>query len=277
MLYNQDSVIVRQFKIERSDVKRKVIYHFSDVHLTEQDALSDEAERKRSDELTSAWERVRKDFALYHGESYEDFQIISAKEHLKRLVDRSMDGDALVMTGDIIDFNGGANVRAFDEIFSAFDKPFISVCGNHEDGKALPDGFLFSKTKEGTQVIEFDDLLIFGIDDSKGFITKEQNERFVELLSSGKPIIVAMHIPLLTDGNKEKLSILDEYFYLNNSKIDCETERFIKLLKENSNQLAAVFSGHLHFGNESEIESGLTQYVASQGILGNINKCIIGV
>ena len=86
-----------------------------------------------------------------------------------------------------------------------------------------------------------------------------------------------MHIPLLTDGNYEKLKNADEYFYLNNKKASEETLEFIEILKANKEKIIAVFSGHLHFGNESEIAPNLTQYVASQGILGNINKYVIGV
>jgi predicted MPP superfamily phosphohydrolase len=270
-------VLIHEFKIERNDIKKKVIYHFSDVHLTEYDEFSDENERNKATELKEAWERVRKDFALYHGESYEDFQVIGAKEHLENLIAHSKDGTALVMTGDIIDFIGGANIRAVDSVLSGFDKPFISVCGNHEDAESIPEGFIFSKTKDLTQIIDLGDLLIFGIDNSKRFITKEQNEKLKELISRKKPIIIAMHVPVMTEGNKEKLLKCDEYFRLNHSDATAETLEFIDILKQNSEQIVAVFAGHLHFGNESEIAPKLTQYVASQGILGNLNRYIIGV
>lgn len=272
----RSKLLIREFKIERNDIKKKVIYHFSDVHLTEYDGLSDESERKKANELKEAWERVRRDYALHYGESYEDFQVIGAKEHLENLIARSKDGAALVMTGDIIDFIGGANLRAFDSALSNFDKPFISVCGNHEDAESIPDGFIFSKTKEPTQTIDLGDLLIFGIDNSKRFITKEQNDKLKELISRKKPIIVAMHVPVMTEGNKEKLQKCDEYFRLNHSNATAETLEFIDILKQNAGQIVAVFAGHLHFGNESEIAPGLTQYIASQGILGNLNRYIIG-
>ena len=271
-----DSIVLHNFKIEREDIKRKVIYHFSDVHLTEYDELSSESEINKAKELTSAWEKVRRDFALYSGEKCEEAQLISAKSHLQSLINASCDGDALVMTGDVIDFIGSANLRAVDSILTDFQKPFISVCGNHEDSNLIPDGIIFSVTKRETQEIDLGDLIIIGIDNSKRKITKAQNDFLLNTLSKGKPIIVAMHIPIMTNGNEALLKKGDEYFYLNNSHADEETLRFIDILKENSSQIVALLSGHLHFGNESEIISDLTQYVASQGILGNLNRYEIG-
>ncbi len=273
----KSNVLVNEFTIAREDIKKKIIYHFSDVHLAEFDETSSESEKKRAIESQSAWETVRKDFANLHSESCEECQLTSAKEHLKNLISLSKDGDALVMTGDIVDFVSDANLKVIDSVLSGFDKPFISVCGNHEDAKGIPDGFIFSKTKESTQTLDLGDLIIFGIDNSRSSVTKEQNEKLLDVLTLNKPIIIAMHVPVMTDGNKEELIKYDEYFYLNNSRIDGETLKFIEILKNNAEQIIAVFSGHLHFSDESEIAPNLTQFVASQGILGNVNKYVIGV
>ena len=52
--------------------------------------------------------------------------------------------------------------------------------------------------------------------------------------------------------------------------------KVIELIKENSALVAAVLAGHLHFNNISHITEGVTQYVSSQGIAGNINEYTIG-
>jgi hypothetical protein len=35
-------------------------------------------------------------------------------------------------------------------------------------------------------------------------------------------------------------------------------------------------AGHLHFLNTCELAPGFTQYVSSQGLLGNLNRYVIG-
>ena len=52
--------------------------------------------------------------------------------------------------------------------------------------------------------------------------------------------------------------------------------RFIELIKANSDKIAAVLCGHLHFANDSHITDGIMQYVSTQGVTGNLNKYIIG-
>lgn len=270
-------VIINEFRIERKDIKKKIIYHVSDVHLAESDGFSDEAEIKKANESKAAWEKVRKDFAVLYGESCEDWQFVSAKEHLRNLISVANDGDALVLTGDIIDFVGGANLRAVDNELTRLTKPFISVCGNHDKARLMPDGFLFSETKNQTQLLDLGDVTVLGIDNSERRITKEQNDSLKIAIDTGKPIIIAMHVPIMTDGNREKLDKCGEYFYLNHSDATEETLEFIEIIKTNSSQIVALLAGHLHFGNESEIAPNLVQYVASQGILGNINRYEIGV
>jgi hypothetical protein len=38
----------------------------------------------------------------------------------------------------------------------------------------------------------------------------------------------------------------------------------------------AVVAGHLHFLNTCQLAPEITQYVSSQGLLGNLNRYVIG-
>ena len=89
-------------------------------------------------------------------------------------------------------------------------------------------------------------------------------------------MILVLHIPIMAEDNRELLLSCGEYFRLNHSEADEETLKFIDLVQHNTDQIAAVLAGHLHFHNECEIAPGLIQYVSSQGILGNINRYEIG-
>ena len=66
------------------------------------------------------------------------------------------------------------------------------------------------------------------------------------------------------------------YFQLNHAEATAETLRFVELIRQNAGKVAAVFAGHLHFLNVSEIAPGVPQYVSTQGITGNMNRYEIG-
>jgi 3',5'-cyclic AMP phosphodiesterase CpdA len=180
------------------------------------------------------------------------------------------------MAGDLCEYISPANLRFLDEKLGSSSIPWLAVCGNHDPAETIPDGLLFSRTKQPVQVLDLEDLLIVGIDNAKRCITAQQNTRLRELLATGKPMILAMHVPVLTEGNRELLTDCGEYFQLNHAGADRETLEFANLLRENAGQIVAVLAGHLHFQNVSEIAPSLPQFISSQGILGNINRYEIG-
>ena len=150
------------------------------------------------------------------------------------------------------------------------------VKGNHEvTGEAL-DGICLSNITNPVQTFEFEDIIIVGMDNSTRDITAEQNKKLKDVLKKGKPILIAMHCPLMTDGNRELLERAGEYYQLNSKNASEEVFAFVDIIKQNSEQILAVLAGHLHFKNNSEITSGVTQYVSSQGALGHINRYEIG-
>ncbi len=271
-----DSIILHKFNIPVKGVKKKKIYHFSDTHLTEYDSISDTAEKERAIKQTAAWENVRSGFASAYNEPYEEAHKISGKEHFENLIKLASDGDALVMAGDILDYVSGANLRIAEKGFASLECPFISVCGNHEKPEDIPETGAVSVMKKDVQTIEFEDLIIIGFDNSKRNITEKQLNALADTLKKGKTVIIAFHIPIMTDGNREALLKAGEYFRLNYDGCPKENIKFIDMIKENASQVAAVLAGHLHFNNISEITEGVTQYVSSQGVTGNINEYIVG-
>lgn len=271
-----DSIILHKFNIPVKGVKKKTIYHFSDTHLTEYDSLSDAAEKEKAIKQTAAWENVRYSFISAYNEPFTDAQKITGKEHFENLIKLASEGDAVVMAGDILDYVNGANLRIAEKGFASLKCPFISVCGNHEKADQIPETGAVSVMKKDVQTIEFDDLIIIGFDNSKRIITENQLNALADTLKKGKCTVIALHIPIMTEDNEEALRRAGEYFQLNYDGCPEENIRFIELIKENSALVAAVLAGHLHFNNISHITEGVTQYVSSQGIAGNINEYTIG-
>jgi hypothetical protein len=106
-------------------------------------------------------------------------------------------------------------------------------------------------------------------------ITREQINALKSALAEDKPIIVAMHIPIQAEHN-EIHKTCSEYFRINYTDCPAENLEFIDLIYANTDKIAAVLTGHLHFLNVCELVPGLTQYSSSQGITGNINRLEIG-
>jgi hypothetical protein len=88
-------------------------------------------------------------------------------------------------------------------------------------------------------------------------------------------VVIAMHVPIQVEGNQAHARC-DDYFRLNHAEAPQENLEFIDLIRKNAGKIVAVVAGHLHFLNTCELAPGLTQYVSSQGLLGNLNRYVIG-
>ncbi len=270
-----EKLIINEYKIKAENVSKKTIYHFSDCHLTLWDELSDEQETEKAKKQTAEWVNIRKYFANSHNETYGEMQQADARIHFENLVDESKNGDAVILAGDTFNYLNSANIRAAEVKLNELNIPYMLLCGNHDMPKDLPESGILSSAKQPYQIIDFDDMAIIGFDDSDRIITNQQINALSELLSKGKPIIIAMHIPIKTEGNKDKLEKCGEYFYINYDGCPKENLEFIDIIKANSNKILCVLAGHLHFADNTEIAPDLVQYVSSQGITGNLNKYMI--
>ena len=272
-----NSVLIHDYKIPVPGIRKKVIWHFSDVHLTEYDALSTPEEVLRAKESAEGWEETRRYFAVKNGEPWEPEQRIPAAEHLKALLELAKTGDALLVAGDMSEYISPANMRHLDEAFGSFPIPWLAVCGNHDPADQIPEGHVYSRVKQEAQILELEDMVILGLDDSQRAVNAGQLETLKRLLRGEKPLLILMHVPFSTPENRAILEECGEYFRLDHPQATPEAEVFRELIRENAERIVAVMAGHLHFGNVSELVPGVTQYVSSQGILGNINRYEIGV
>ncbi len=271
-----DKVILKEFVIPFKGIAKKTIYHFSDSHLTEYDELSDANEIEHAKKQTNAWEGVRKGFCEAYGAPYGELEQQSAQEHLTNLLECAKDGHALVIAGDTMDYINGANLRLTEKLFGDFNKPFVQVCGNHEPLNDIPNGYIVSKMKNEIQTLDLGDLVIIGLDNSQRRISDLQLKAIEGFIAEGKPIIIVMHVPIMTSENYDRLMKSGVYFQLNYEGCPKENLEFIELIKRNGRSIVAVLAGHLHFSDISKISDEVTQYVTSQGVTGNIHKYVIG-
>jgi hypothetical protein len=265
-------VIVYDYKIPVKGISKKVIYHISDIHLNHSDDPAAPVRPLDYDTWLKGWPW----FSMHYNEPCAIEQMKRPEEHLSCLLDLAGHGDAIVMTGDICDKVSHTNMKILDSALEKVDKPWIAVCGNHDTASDIPDGYLYSRIKEPVQVLDLGDLILVGVDNSQRQITPAQTAAVQQVLDLGKPVIIVMHVPIMTDDNREVLLPCGDYFRLNHPEATEETLAFIGLLRQNAPQIAAVLAGHLHFHLESTIAPELPQFVNSQSVLGNINCYEIG-
>lgn len=266
-----ESTILHRFSIDVPGVAPRTIYHFSDTHIAVCGTDAPLQERERAQKANAAWERVRADFARVYGEPCTPEQIIPPQEHFTRLLRTSCGGDALVLTGDIADYVSSGNLRFLCEKLADFPKKLVTVCGNHEKREQLPEGFP-GGAAEAVSCTDLGDMLLIGVDDSALEITPEMNVKLKYLLAAGKPTMLALHAPFITPESEPVLGKLDSYYILNRAGCSAENIRFIEMLLAPESPVFAVLAGHTHFHYEFTAGGHTKVFIASQGILGNINR-----
>lgn len=270
-------LLVYDYRIAVKNVTRKKIYQFSDTHLVEWDELSSAEEKEKASARTEHWKSLRFGFARSYGEPCGEAQSLSAKTFFGELLEKSKEADALIMAGDIIDFDTEANTRIMEKAMNNYPVLYLSLCGNHDEPDKLPEGHPMKAAGQPVQKLDLGDMVILGFDNSQRVITAEQIGILQSTLQEDKPVLIAMHIPIMTEGNWELLQKCGEYFQLNYEGCPEENIQFIETIRENADKVIAVTCGHLHFNNVSEICPGVMQYVSSQGLIGSLSVYEIGV
>ena len=264
-------LLIYKYRIPVRNVKCKRIYQFSDTHLTQWDDLSSEDEKQRAISRTEDWLRGRAGFAQAYGEPCGEAQMRPAKIIFEALLEASKEADALIMAGDIIDFDTDGNTRLLEQALKDYPIPYMPLCGNHDEPDKLPIGHPMKSAGEPVQKLDLGDMVILGFDNSKRVISTEQIEILKNTLQAGKPVLISMHIPIHTDGMAHN----DDYYAMNYTGCPEENLLFMDIIQANADKVIAITCGHLHGAKVSEFCAGVNQYVSSQGLIGSL--CVFDI
>lgn len=257
------------------NLKRKYnLYHFSDVHVVNLENIEGDEEIKKAHNNENAWYRVRQDFANHFKETCNMEQLLPSTKCLDNLLNHCLNKniDALLLSGDIIDYISEANLSYLKESIKKIKVPFVLSPGNHE----IP-GSVFNEIINASsdfQVIDLEEIKIIGLDNSKKCFTLKQLEMLKKQCEDNKIIFLCMHIPILTKYNKEEMSKFDSYFIINENSCDQESKDFIDYISNNTN-IKAIFCGHTHGASETFFAINKKQYCASSGLIGYVNHIIV--
>lgn len=266
------SIQLHEFTIPCAGVTKKIIYHFSDLHLSVADPAADPEEQAAAQKAADSFDQCRRWFADHCKEPFD--HTLPATAYFEELIAACGDGDAVLCAGDLVEHFGTATLRYVEDKVTSL--PFMTVCGNHDTAEKFPDGYALSAAKAAVQTLDLGDLTVLGFDDSTRVITPAQLDALREALAGDKPLLILLHIPFAVPENEAMLRGCGEYFMLNYDGCPAENTAFVELITSHPHRIVAVLAGHLHFNHTCPVAERLTQYVSSQGMTGHINRYVIG-
>lgn len=200
---------------------------------------------------------------------------------------RELSPDLVFFTGDTVDFPSVSNFRHAGDYMRSLGAECIMAPGNHDhigDGadSALTEAYEYAVgTLEDFSVRTFGGIDIISAGDGFGRVTAEQTEKLRAQLEKGRPTIVLLHAPVVTESMKlpsMRMWGLD----LGKWAIGAEGQpeecmEFLRLLNSHRDTVMAVFAGHVHVlsgggegadNGEGFSEEEVLQYTAKPAFTG---------
>ncbi|MDE0043080.1 MAG: metallophosphoesterase [Candidatus Poribacteria bacterium] len=204
--------------------------------------------------------------------------------------------DATILTGDITNFPSWAALDTIANGVATLSAPYLYTLGNHDwhfpfldwnDGTRNEYYPRFAGLIDGDpqcQVKEIDGVKLIALDNSNYQVSVDQVRFLKYHLATGAPCLLFIHIPIFirslmypvlerwktpimmaaTEGWTEETRAAKPEFFPNET-----TLAFHKLLTEGaSDNIAAIFSRHVHFSHADAYRAGRFQYVTHGGFDG---------
>ena len=264
-----------EIKVEGLTREYKFI-HLTDLHMC---AISNEDKAiMKPDRLSYAEERRN---TFYNNEVYSEDKIFAYYQLAEK-----KNADLVVMTGDILDFPSKANVSVLYKAASEANVNTLYCLGNH-DWSFKDDYHTLNAKKTNIPLfkdfcggdpyfsyVEYDDLILAAIDNSTDKVTKSTVDKFLALYDKGKPIVLALHVPLYSEKLAEKsIEHSKQNLTMGGEGMHADDENVKRLYEavciDEDTPVVAVLSGHLHYYFEESFPNGVPQYVTGTGYAGN--------
>lgn len=197
--------------------------------------------------------------------------------------------DGIFLCGDVANYYVADTIEYIRQRLARVSTEVMYVCGNHEGlypGKNLnlrdsyPDYEDMMYHSPAGWARDFDEFIVVGIDNGDRKITQQQLDFLEEQIAKAKPILLLMHIPMITDSIiapvKEEHGEDGPAYFLFGKPDDTElSQKFCEVVKRDGNHIAAVFAGHIHLSHAGEFAPGRMQYTSAPCFTGAIRKVIL--
>ena len=269
---NDPYLQVTSYELPLAGLRQGVtLLQISDLHLMVADETSTDEQKRHVEKQKQAWEPVRIDFARLYGDAYDQPHLLPTEEGLAHYVEliRMLRPDAVLFSGDMLEDFSEENLRFFALALEQIDVPWMWVRGNHEQGH---DDALAPYMQGGkpAQTLSVGNFKLIGLDNACKRVTAEQTAAILAEASGedGCVPVLAMHIPALTDCNREETSCFNPYFLLGTGEVDADTAAFLAEIQKEDNPFAAILCGHVHGRHVSTYRPGHLQICTSSARVG---------
>lgn len=229
------------------------------------------------------------EYANLRFDEFQNEEDISSAEQFREWVDYANEQkiDALLLGGDIIDYPSIANIEYLEENLEQLEMPYLYALGNHDwtfpweymtvygEETYLTQLEPYMQSNSAIHKLETEELIIAAVDNSANQIEPEAMEEYSRILQQGKPVIVMLHVPLLTQSvltkAKEAWSgqvVLGGGNYGGIYPDEVSTE-FIDMTTAEDSPVRAVLAGHVHFADRDMINENIDQIVGDAGYKGS--------
>ena len=196
--------------------------------------------------------------------------------------------DGVVLDGDMIDFFSQANLDCLMEGLKEIEAPAMYLRADHDLASWYSDTLtskeISKKEKavwemDSVMVQDYDEFLVVGINNNTSQISKKGLKKIKEVWQQGKPVILAMHVPLQSqlsdDLDKASKEAWQDRALIWGNK-DCyyepneRTQEFLDMVFAEGSPVVAVIGAHLHFAHEDQLNDKIVQYVFDASYKGTV-------
>lgn len=221
-------------------------------------------------------------------DEFQNEEDVSSAEQFGAWVEyaNEQQADALLLGGDIIDYPSDANIEHLEDNLELLNMPYLYALGNHDwtfpweymthygEETYLPMLEPYMQSDSAIHHLEFEDLILVAVDNSANQVAPEALEEYRKILQQGKPVIVMLHVPLLTQSVLTKAkAVWDSAVVLGGGNFggiypDETSTEFIALTTAEESPVVAVLAGHVHFFDKDQIDEKIVQIVGDAGYKG---------
>lgn len=269
-------IVVHEYQLMVEGLKEEFeIFFMADTHIS----LCDERDVDVMEKASARYEMFRSKEGISSEESFRDI-IGYVSENSP---------DLLIMGGDILDSAMWESIDYVTEILQKLQYPWIYEMGNHDFeygmeyfspksySEYLPRLQEITDTYDGWQKTEYDEFIVFAVDDYNNQVSEGALRAFKEIYNINKTVILISHVPIEpltedtlwqksnevwgtgTNGNSRVL--LGEHSCIPNEV----TAEFIELVSAPESPVSLVLSGHVHFYHEGKMTDNIQQIVTGAG------------
>ena len=266
-------------KFDRIEFKVKGLkktYQF--VHITDLHVMPDDMSEVRKDRQ-KIFEH-RRDIRFANPKSKLKPSILW--KQLPSLLNKS-GADAIFFGGDICDFGSHYTYDTLIPVFKQFTLPFIFLRTSHDISPWIltvrnPEEIKArSKEIDGHPAlphIEYDDLIVIGIDNNEYNIKPDALAKFKTLYAKGKPILLVIHVPITIpgDGSLESMYKAGIKHVWNNKHIrpDQYTKELLEMVSRKNSPVIGILAGHGHHYWDGLLNGQVRQHVFKAAFEGTI-------